>query len=523
MQGNIIQGETFVIPATSGTFSFKVVCVDDDIMWEMYNMPLMGTGTTEVDFEIPTNPGPDFYMGFYLTSPGATVLEDSWFRIVFDGAEPFFTLSLDYSRVNPDNIISGSTNDLVIKNDRRTPGIGVLLVTNTGYTFDYEEMLTGVKDIIGGPFPISGFGGHRTLTLDVPAHETQRQYVFTAYYGDNTVAGRFTISQIPDPTPVPPSPDYSTMPVTFDIISGGTICYTKYSTIQSGHTIEYSVDDGNTWTSIAPTTEIQVSAGDKVLFRGDNDYYGAGTIGAYGMFSGGTALFNAYGNIMSLINSQNYESVDDLNNWAFVKFFMNCTGLVDAGNLILPAKTASDCYHDMFSGCTSLVTPPELPATTLAPQCYANMFGGCTSLTTAPDLPAMVFTPFCYYRMFQGCISLTTAPDIPATDMTDAESCCEGMFSGCTSLTVAPELKTNILVVNCYRDMFNGCTSLSSLTCLATDNSAQRCDANWLDGVQETGVFVKHPDMDSWGRYGPPGVAPFNGIPYGWTVVDAQL
>jgi hypothetical protein len=34
----------------------------------------------------------------------------------------------------------------------------------------------------------------------------------------------------------------------------------------------------------------------------------------------------------------------------------------------------------MFRGCTSLVTAPELPATTLSERCYYNMFYGCSSL-----------------------------------------------------------------------------------------------------------------------------------------------
>jgi len=42
----------------------------------------------------------------------------------------------------------------------------------------------------------------------------------------------------------------------------------------------------------------------------------------------------------------------------------------------------------MFRGCTSLITAPELPATTLTNYGYQGMFGGCTSLTKAPDLPA---------------------------------------------------------------------------------------------------------------------------------------
>lgn len=34
----------------------------------------------------------------------------------------------------------------------------------------------------------------------------------------------------------------------------------------------------------------------------------------------------------------------------------------------------------MFSGCTSLVNAPELPATTLAEYCYSDIFSRCTQI-----------------------------------------------------------------------------------------------------------------------------------------------
>ena len=41
---------------------------------------------------------------------------------------------------------------------------------------------------------------------------------------------------------------------------------------------------------------------------------------------------------------------------------------------------ATHCYEYMFSGCSSLIQAPELPATTLAFRCYKDMFSSCTSL-----------------------------------------------------------------------------------------------------------------------------------------------
>jgi len=41
---------------------------------------------------------------------------------------------------------------------------------------------------------------------------------------------------------------------------------------------------------------------------------------------------------------------------------------------------AQYCYAFMFSNCSSLITEPELPATTLVEGCYSCMFYGCRSI-----------------------------------------------------------------------------------------------------------------------------------------------
>ena len=56
---------------------------------------------------------------------------------------------------------------------------------------------------------------------------------------------------------------------------------------------------------------------------------------------------------------------------------------------------------------TNLLTPPKLPATTLANYCYNSMFYGCSSLVQAPELPATTLADFCYSGMFRDCTSLT--------------------------------------------------------------------------------------------------------------------
>jgi hypothetical protein len=65
----------------------------------------------------------------------------------------------------------------------------------------------------------------------------------------------------------------------------------------------------------------------------------------------------------------------------------------------------------------------------------------------------------------------------------------------------------------CYSSMFLGCTNLKHITMLAT-KIAYMWSSYWVQGVSSTGIFVKHPDMDSL-------ETGIHGIPEGWTVVDA--
>ena len=74
------------------------------------------------------------------------------------------------------------------------------------------------------------------------------------------------------------------------------------------------------------------------------------------------------------------------------------------------------CFYALFANCTSLVSAPKLPATTLANQCYRYMFG-YTRITKMPELPAMTLKDGCYKYMFEGCASLTDVFDLPATTL----------------------------------------------------------------------------------------------------------
>lgn len=324
-----------------------------------------------------------------------------------------------------------------------------------------------------------------------------------------TRSGSYVLNQDHTENVVLAEADYDYL--TFDILASGNVIW-KASATGAEKTIEYSKNDGP-WTTITSTTSgvsIPVVAGDILEFCGDNVAYSDSSGNCSGFDS--TADFNVRGNIMSLIDSNNFENLTVLDSAGnnFRKLFDSCEHVIDASSLELPATTlAASCYRSMFGNCLNLVTAPILPATTLADSCYYYMFG-VTAITTPPVLPATTLADSCYKYMFRYCDSLTTAPALPATTL--AESCYSYMFNGCTSLTTAPTLPATTLVNSCYYYMFNGCSSLNYIKCLATNISATYCTRNWVNNVAATGAFVKDANT-TWGTGA-------SAIPVGWVVAD---
>ena len=243
------------------------------------------------------------------------------------------------------------------------------------------------------------------------------------------------------------------VPLTMEALTAGNIKVNMTGNLSTG--MKYSVN-GGAKNLITNTTTIDVAAGDKVQFYGNGtstQAYGYSPVVAFL----GTAQTKVYGNIMSLLDEDNFATLTALPNQSYVFYglFKNNANLTDASGLLLPATTLREhCYYVMFLGCSSLTAAPALPATTLAGSCY--------------------------YQMFQDCSSLTAAPVLPATT----------------------------LVYRCYFLMFQGCSNLNSVTCMAI-NFANQCTTNWLDGVAATGTFYANPST-GWGNGA-------DGIPTGWT------
>ena len=343
----------------------------------------------------------------------------------------------------------------------------------------------------------------------LPAGAVGTAYTYDGYKGNrpalDAIASNQYITTVADDLDVSTF-DINYMALTFEANQANSKVTFTATSMTPAITMQYNTYDGTGWKPYTSGTAITLSAtGDKVSFRGDNNTL------ASEPYSYGSSKFSTtgkcfiYGNIMSLLYSNDYATATTLigdytfcslfsqntniyshsskalvlpattlTTMCYYQMFINCRNLTSAP--MLPATTLADnCYTSMFYGCMNLTSAPaELPATTLTYGCYSNMFEECSKLTSAPALPATTLAPYCYFRMFVGCSnkSFTSAPSLPATTL--APYCYSNMFSGCSYLTSAPTLPATTLADYCYEEMFHGC-KLTSAPALPAETLADHC------------------------------------------------
>lgn len=303
-----------------------------------------------------------------------------------------------------------------------------------------------------------------------------------------------------NPTKAAGATDY----LTFRALEEGTFGW--YAPSGISNTVQYSLDGGQTWDSLSSgETTPTIGIGDKVIWKASGlaidaciTCSGTNMKSGIGRFSS-SGHFNLEGNIMSLVSGDSFSTASQtIADYQFSHLF-SCrmkgnmvtpisTMVVNAENLVLPALTVGErSYKGMFHFSDTLVSVPKLPATTLGNFSYGGMFEECTELTVVSSdlLPVTTLAEHCYDYMFYH-TNIMTAPELPATT----------------------------LASYCYGYMFYGCSNLRKITCLATDISATGCTYSWVSNVNGYGQFYKNPNMNSW-TTGP------NGIPNGWTVVNA--
>ena len=234
-----------------------------------------------------------------------------------------------------------------------------------------------------------------------------------------------------------------------------------YFNIMPPSQLKYKFNN-NLWVTTSENISLEMKKGDTVQLSCVNTSFASTNNNL--IFKNVTFQFNVYGNIMSLLNGDNFINNSNwsqsTSNATFFSLFTS-SKIKSANKLILPNTVIDSCYQNMFAFCENLNEAPELKATILAPSCYSHMFRGCISLMEAP------------------------------------------------------ELKSQTLTEHCYGYMFDGCSNLNYIKMLATDISATECLTDWVEGVAEEGIFIQTKGVNI-----PNGNA---GIPIGWVVLTNDV
>ena len=160
----------------------------------------------------------------------------------------------------------------------------------------------------------------------------------------------------------------------------------------NGVDIYYSSDGGNTWTSITSgsAATIGITEGTKVMLKGTNNtlWVDDGNDAYCGLvFTGSDANFKAYGNVMSLLEGDNF-GIQLNTNYSdqFHSLFIDFANLKHAKDIVLPTngELVSYAFSEMFSGCTNLEDAPVIctapSRAALGQATYSDMFVSCDNL-----------------------------------------------------------------------------------------------------------------------------------------------
>ena len=232
--------------------------------------------------------------------------------------------------------------------------------------------------------------------------------------------------------------DYSQEYMTLSALGDGEITITIPAKVDSSYATSLSYSkDKSTWNetiidNTAQTITIPVTSGENVYLKGIAKQFAVGVTKFTTINS--TTEINASGNIMSLLYGDDYKdkvAFPEGSSTTFGKLFSGNAHLINAENLILPATTLKDdCYSNMFKGCSSLTTAPELPATNLRSMSYYNMFSGCSSLNSITMLATNISAYSCLSGWVNGVAS--TGTFTKAAEMTTLPTGVNGIPEGWT-------------------------------------------------------------------------------------------
>ena len=139
---------------------------------------------------------------------------------------------------------------------------------------------------------------------------------------------------------------------------------------------------------------------------------------------------NVMGNVCSILDKDNYDTMTRLGRYALQGLFQGCTGLIDASQMVMKAGNVSanaNCCGHMFEGCSDLTKGAEFFLTSVGNWSMEYVYRYCSSLS---EVYIHYTGSWNTYTMFQGWMEDVSSSGVIYTDNTYIPS---GNTSGCPS------------------------------------------------------------------------------------------
>lgn len=181
-------------------------------------------------------------------------------------------------------------------------------------------------------------------------------------------------------------PDYkNSYPFTLECIkldNGSSYIYiTTEGSISYNKTFQYCLNESSNWQTLPLNTNIPLKYGDRIHILGSGSQWSSSSSARYVI--GGVGVFNAYGDLNSLIGSTSPST--SLPNNCFYNgiYSKGSNGIKVLTSPEFPSTSISSgsaVYRGFYYDFPSIIVGPDLPAATVGTQGYAYMFNGCTNL-----------------------------------------------------------------------------------------------------------------------------------------------
>lgn len=185
--------------------------------------------------------------------------------------------------------------------------------------------------------------------------------------------------------------------------NGSSVTLSNSSGTPPALNIEYSVNKG-AWIPYTYGTAINLDNGEYVEMRKADagQIYGLGNgVGNRRKFTM-TGTIEGSGNLGSLLDAEIADLTSPLYGFAFYQLFYGCSSLVTPPELPV-CELSTGCFMYMFADCTNMVSAPQLNYTEMKNSCYNNMFVRNYNLVSVPQIKASVMAADCFGYMLQTC------------------------------------------------------------------------------------------------------------------------